>query len=268
MPLPGWPIRPSTAVDGLRDATNVGAALGWGLLAASSVLLGGLFALWVTVGRRTLGLLMAFGAGVLVSAVAYELVEDAFDVAGGGGTVALGMLAGALAFYAGDALIDRMGGNDRKRSSGRQVAAASASGLAISLGIVLDGIPESVVLGLTLLDGSGVSLAMLAAVFLSNLPEGVAATTGLRTGGWSGRRILLLWAVVTLMSGIASLAGYAFASSASGTTIALVNSFAAGAILTMLADTMMPEAFEHGGRTVGLFTTCGFLVAFAISSLE
>jgi ZIP family zinc transporter len=208
---------------------------------------------------------MAFGAGVLISAVAYELVGEAFETSKGAGGVALGLFAGCATFSIGDALIDRMGGEMRKRSGGEQ---ASGSGLAIVLGIVLDGIPESIVIGLSLLAGEGVSAAVLAAVFLSNLPEAVSATTGLSKAGWTQRRVLGLWVLVTAVAGLASLAGYAWLENASVNTIAFVLAFAGGAVLTMLADTMMPEAFEHGGKLVGVFTTIGFAIAFAISSLE
>ena len=136
------------------------------------------------------------------------------------------------------------------------------------LGIVLDGIPESAVIGLGLLEGAGVSVAMLAAVFLSNLPEAIAATTGLVSGGWKRGRILGLWVVVAVVSGLASLLGYMLFDSASPAVLAFVLAFAAGAILTMLADTMMPEAFEHGGKLVGLLTTFGFGLAFALTLLE
>jgi ZIP family zinc transporter len=243
----------------------VAGAFGWGFLAASSLIVGGLLAIWFRIGERPLGLVMAFGSGVLISAVAYELVLDAVDTSAGGEGVALGLLAGALTFYAGDSAIGRMGGANRKRSEG---AGEESSGLAITLGIVLDGIPESIVIGLTLIGGGGVSIAVLAAVFLSNLPEAMAATTGLGKGGWSRERILGLWVVLAIVSGLAAMAGFGIFDSASATSIAFVEAFAAGAILTMLADTMMPEAFKHGGKLVGLFTTLGFLVAFALSALE
>jgi ZIP family zinc transporter len=243
----------------------MGAAFGWGLLAASSLLIGGLLVLRVRVGDRLLGLIMAFGAGVLISAVAYELVDEAFTTSRGAGGIALGLLAGALVFFLGDAIIDRLGGSDRKSMDGKQEAGTA---LAIVLGIVLDGIPESAVIGLTLLEGGSVGAAMLVAVFLSNLPEAIAATTGLRTAGWRTRNVLGLWLVVMLVSALASLAGYGLFGDASPSTIAFVLSFAAGAILTMLADTMMPEAFARGGKLVGLATTVGFGLAFAISALE
>src|SRR5215203_748232 len=243
----------------------MGEALAWGLIAASSLLLGGLLALRRPIGLRPLGLIMAFGAGVLISAVAYELVEEAFSIAGGSGAVALGLFAGAFTFYLGDLAIDRFGGEGRKSAAGAQDA---GSALAIVLGTVLDGIPESIVLGLSLLGGGGVSVAMLAAVFLSNLPEALSSTVGLSNSGWGRREILGLWVVVTIVSGISALAGYALFDGASVATIAFVQAFAGGALLTMLADTMMPEAFRYGGKQVGLVTTLGFALAFFITTLE
>jgi ZIP family zinc transporter len=243
----------------------MGAAFGWGLFAGSSLILGGILALVLPIRERLLGLIMAFGAGVLISAVAYELVAEAFQTSAGNGSLALGLGTGALTFFVGDAVIDRMGGEGRKKMHG---TAGAGSALAIVLGIVLDGIPESAVIGLGLLEGTGVSVAVLAAVFLSNLPESIAATTGLVAGGWTHSRILGLWVLVTLVSGLASLLGYAVFNSAGPSALAFVLAFAGGAILTMLADTMMPEAFEHGGKLVGLMTTLGFGLAFALSVLE
>jgi zinc transporter, ZIP family len=237
----------------------------WGILAGSSLVVGGLVAIALPLSRRALGLIMAFGAGVLISAVSFELVEEAAHTSTGDGGVGAGLLLGAAVFFIGDLFIDRRGGAGRKASSGGQ---STESGMAIVLGIVLDGIPESFVLGLTVLEAGKVSAAFLVAVYLSNLPEAIAATTGLVSSGWSRSRVLGLWVVVTVVSGLAALAGYALLDTATPSTIAFVLAFAGGAILTMLADTMMPEAFEHGGRLVGLFTTAGFGLAFLISSLE
>ena len=159
----------------------------WGLFASSSLIIGGVLALTLTIRERLLGWIMAFGAGVLISAVAFELVAEAYETAAGSGSLALGLAAGALTFFVGDALIDRMGGDKRKSM---QRTAGTGSALAIVLGIVLDGIPESAVIGLGLLEGTGVSVAVIAAVSLSNLPEAIAATTGLRSGGWPSRTIM------------------------------------------------------------------------------
>jgi len=241
------------------------ASFAWGFAAAATLIVGGAFALRFPVGERALGMVMAFGSGVLISAVAFELVQEAFDKAGGGGSVALGLVAGSVVFYTGDTLIDRIGGGDRKHSGGRQ---AEGSALAIVLGIVLDGIPESIVLGLTIVVSGSVSAAFLVAVALSNVPEAIAASTGLAKAGWAERRILGLWSLVAVVSGLAALFGFVAFDSAPAGTVAFVLSFAGGAILTMLADTMMPEAFEHGGKLVGLVTTLGFGLAFAISALD
>jgi len=240
-------------------------ALWWGAFASSSLVIGCLFALRVRVDRLLLGLVMGFGAGVLLSAVAFELVEEAFNTSGLLTDVATGLFAGCAVYTVGDAVIDRLGGADRKSMEG---AGAGGSALAIVLGTVLDGIPESAVLGLTILEGGTVSVAMLAAVFLSNLPEAVAATSGLKASGWTSPRVLLLWAGIVAVSALASVAGYGLFDSASPSVVAFVLAFAGGAILTMLADTMMPEAFANGGKWVGVVTTLGFATAFAISAFE
>ena len=208
---------------------------------------------------------MAFGAGVLISAVAFDLVEEAVGKSSGHGWVVGGLFAGCLVFFGGDWLIDHFGGSARKDADGGQ---ESGSALAIVLGSVLDGIPESMVIGLTIFEGGAVGAAYLAAVFISNLPEAISSTSGLVTSGWKKARILWMWIAIAVISGLASLAGYGLFQDSSPDTVAFVLAFAAGAILTMLADTMMPEAFEHGGKLVGVVTTLGFAVAFTIHTLD
>jgi ZIP family zinc transporter len=243
----------------------MGEALFWGLVASSSLVLGGLVGMYVRMSPQWIGVIMAFGAGVLISAVAYELVGEAVDTAAGGGGVALGLFAGALTFFTGDVLIERLGGQD---SAADGDEAAGGSALSIVLGTVLDGIPETAVLGLSLLTGEGVSVAVLAAVFLSNLPEAIAATTGLVDAGWTRARVLGMWALVAVVCALAALVGYALLDGAPPRTVAIVLAFAGGAVLTMLADAMMPEAFQRGGKLAGLATTFGFALAFAISELQ
>lgn len=244
--------------------SGFGGAFVWGAIAASSLLIGALIVTWRPVRQNVLGLVMAFGGGVLISAVAYELVAEALDTGEEYWPIAAGLAAGALTFFVGDWYIDRMGGDNRKRSNQEE----GGSSLSLTLGIVLDGIPESITIGLTLLAGEGVSAAMLAAVFMSNLPESMAATTGFQKSGRSRAFIFGLWIAVIGVSGLASLAGYVLLDTASDTTVAFVLAFAGGAVLTMLADTMMPEAHEYGGRLVGLLTTLGFAVSAAIVALE
>jgi zinc transporter, ZIP family len=241
------------------------AAFGWGLLAASSLVIGALIALRFHIGFRVTGLIMAFGSGVLISAVAFDLVEDASNESSGHGAVITGIFAGCLVFFAGDWLIDRAGGGERKDATGGQ---DNGSPLAIVLGTVLDGIPESMVIGLTIYQGGAVGAAYLIAVFISNLPEAISSTSGLVSSGWKTSRILSMWIAIAVVSGLASLAGYGLFQHASPELVAFVLTFAAGAILTMLADTMMPEAYEHGGKLVGVLTTVGFAVAYAIHLLD
>jgi len=239
-------------------------ALGAGLVAGSSLLVGGLIALVRTPREHTLGLIMAFGAGVLISAVAYDLVLEAVTVSGGAG-IPLGIAAGALTFFVGDSMIERAGGGKRKRL---RKADDVGSPKAEVLGIVLDGVPESIALGLTLLAGEGVSVALIAAVFLSNVPEAMAATSGLTASGIARGRVMALWALIAALSGIAALVGYGLLAEASPAVVAFILAFAAGAVVTMLADTMMPEAFGQGGHVAGLVTTLGFAIAFTIAYLE
>jgi ZIP family zinc transporter len=208
---------------------------------------------------------MAFGSGVLISAIAFDLVEEAAAKTSGEGALVFGMFTGCAVFFVGDWLIDRFGGSERKDAAGGQ---EGGSPLAIVLGTVLDGIPESIVIGLTIFEGGAVGAAFLAAVFISNLPESISSTSGLVSSGWKKARILWMWIVIALVSGLASLAGYGLFQDSSPDTVAFVLAFAAGAILTMLADTMMPEAFEHGGKLVGVVTTLGFVIAFAIHTVE
>jgi ZIP family zinc transporter len=227
--------------------------------------IGALVALFFRISLSAIGLIMGFGAGVLISAVAFDLVEEAADIASGHGAVIAGIFVGCGVFFGGDWLIDRSGGANRKQAEGAQEDGAA---LAIVLGTVLDGIPESMVIGLTIFQGGAVGAAYLTAVFISNLPESISSTAGLTAGGWKKARVLWLWIAIALISGLSSLAGYGLFQHSSPDTVAFVLAFAAGAILTMLADTMMPEAYEHGGRLVGVVTTLGFATAFVIHTLD
>jgi zinc transporter, ZIP family len=232
-------------------------AMAWSLLGASSLLLGALAAFFLPIGKRLLGMIMAFGAGVLISAVAYELVEEAVVTAAHSFAIAAGFALGAVVFYAGTLVISA-------RFSG---PTGATGGLAIVLGAVLDGIPESVVIGASLLTGDQASVAVIVAVFLSNIPESIAASSDLVEGGWTRGRILALWGAVVVTSTLAAGLGYVLLQDASGTWIAGIQAFAGGAILTMLADEMLPEAFEYAkhNKSVGLAVAFGFAVAASLS---
>ena len=242
----------------------MGQAFLYGLIGASSLVVGALISIRWSIAPKPLGIVMAFGAGILISSVSFELVQEAVDTSGGTGGVGAGLLAGALTFFLGDLAIDRFGGEDRKDADGRQ---ASGNALAIVLGTVLDGLPESIVLGVGLVTTTGSSPAFLIAVFISNLPEAIAATTGLRSSGWRSSSLLLMWSTIAIVSALAAAVGYAVFDTASPSLTAFVLAFAGGALLTMLADSMMPEAYEHAGPLVGVVTTIGFGVGFWMGSL-
>ena len=237
----------------------------WAFVGAASLLVGGVIACWFQLSKTTLGIIMAFGAGVLISAVSYELVFEAIQMQTDGGWAAIGFFSGAFIFFFADNIIEKMGAGNRKA-----IGATHQSSLVIPLvlGIILDGIPESVVIGLSILEGGVVSIGMLVAVFISNIPEAVAGTAGMRAGGWSRSKILFLWLFIALVCAAASAMGYTLLGGLSPNWLALVNTFAAGAILMMLANTMIPEAYKHGGKLAGVFTVLGFAVAVWVVVLE
>lgn len=236
-------------------------AFGWGALGASALLVGALIAYLLSPSRGVIAVVMALGTGLLIGSVSFELVDDALqhqDVA----WVALMVLLGAAVFTVGDWLLRRRGGGERKDPGGAQ---AEGSPLAIVLGSVLDGIPESYVLGLTVLQG-GVSLALLVAVVLSNLPEGMSSSSGLKAAGWPRGRVVAMWSAVVVVSALASAAGYATLDPASGQTGALVEAFAGGALLAMLANSLLPEAYDVEGVFTGPLVVVGFAVSLALSA--
>jgi len=246
-------------------------AAAWGAIGASTLLLGALLAFAFDLPARIRGLILAFGAGALFGAVAYELFEEAVNVADAGLTVLVGFAIGALVFFVGSVAIDRMGSTrqgDDGLPDGQRLASRRdprTDGLAVLLGTVLDGIPESIVLGASLIGGAGVGIPVLVAIAISNVPEGLSATEDLTAAGFARRRIVGLWTNVVVASTVAAGLGFALLSAAGPDVTAFVDAFAAGAILTMLAESMIPEANEVGGRAVGLATALGFAVAASLS---
>jgi zinc transporter, ZIP family len=227
----------------------MGAALGYGALAASSLVIGALLGLARDWHPRAVGSVLAFGAGALISAVSYDLVEEGAQL-GGPGTIGIGLAIGALTYFGADLALER-------RSSG--------GGTALALGAFLDGIPEQLVLGIGLATGEGVSVSLLVAIFVSNLPEAIGSATDMRAGGESAATIRRLWLAVAALCTLATVGGFAAADAVSDDLKAVINGFAAGALLVMLIDSMIPEASNKGGRAAGLVTVLGFAVAFALS---
>jgi zinc transporter, ZIP family len=240
----------------------VGEAFWWGAVGASALLAGALIAYLAAPGPRVIATVMAVGTGVLIGAVSFTLVDEALAT----GTVAqvgILVLIGAGVFAVGDWMIERRGGGDRKDPSGAQ---AGGSPLAIVLGSVLDGIPESFVLGLTVLQGS-VNVSLLAGIVLSNLPEGIASSSGLRIAGWTRRKVLVMWTAVMMASATSAAAGYVFLDPQPGAAGAMAQGFAAGALLAMVTDTMLPEAYAVEGVWTGPLVVAGFALSIVLAAL-
>lgn len=242
----------------------------WGLLGGSALLLGAAVAYFASLPQRLIAAVMAAGSGVLISAVAFDLMDEAY-AKGGFDSTSIGFLGGAAIYTAANIYISRRGAKHRKRSGSNpdqsQQSASEGSGLAIAVGALLDGIPESVVIGVSLLSGDGVSLVTVAAVFLSNVPEGLSSAAGMHKAGRRAAYIFGVWGAIALLSGAAALIGNVALAGASPELIAATTAVAAGAILAMLADTMIPEAFETAHEYAGLITVAGFLCAFVLSKL-
>lgn len=240
----------------------------WGLFAGGALVVGAAVAWFVRVPRDVVATVMAFGAGVLISALAFDLVDQAAAKGGLAATVT-GFLGGAVVYVALNVLLARRGAGHRKRSGHQQPSETDqpGSGAAIAIGALLDGIPESVVLGLSLLSGNGVGVAVLVAIFISNLPEGLSSAAGMKNGGRGARYVFGVWIGIAAVSGMAGLLGCLLLQGASPVLIAVITATAAGAILAMLADTMIPEAFERTHLYTGLIATIGFMVSFGVERL-
>jgi ZIP family zinc transporter len=240
----------------------MGAALAWGAIATSSLVFGALLGIARTWPGRLIGLVLAFGAGALISAVSFELAAEGIEAAGTR-PVAIGLALGALTYFVCDLVIERRASGGRAGARG----ARGEAGAALALGAFLDGIPEQLVLGIGLAAGEGVSIGLLVAIYVSNLPEAIGSASGMRAAGHSRARISGLWVGVAVLCTIATGAGYALADATAGDFKGAVNGFAAGALVVMLIDSMIPEARESSGRIAGLAATLGFALATGLSAL-
>ena len=241
----------------------------WGLVAGAALIVGAALGYGVRINRRLIAAVMAFGSGVLISTLSFDLIDEAYH-RGGFDAVAFGFLGGAAIYTALNLWLARAGAKHRKRSGKQQPSEAEdpGSGLAIALGALLDGIPESMVIGLSLLHGGAVSRVAVAAVFISNIPEGLASSAGMRQAHRSAAYVFGVWGGIAVISGLAALAGYVLFAGTSPDLVAGTTAVAAGAILAMLSDTMMPEAFAEAHDMAGLITVLGFLLAFVMSKLQ
>jgi zinc transporter, ZIP family len=230
----------------------MGAALGWGALAASSLVIGAALGIARRWPNALIGVVLGFGAGALISAVSFDLAQEGAQI-GGPGALAVGLGAGAVTYFLLDRALEK---------------GAGSAGVGLALGAFLDGVPEQLVLGIGLASGEGVSVGLLAAIFVSNLPEAIGSSTDMRAARRSSGQIIRLWIAVAVVCTLATVGGFAIADTASGDLKAAIDGFAAGALLVMLIDSMIPDAVRKGGRIVGLVTVLGFAVAAGLSGIS
>lgn len=242
----------------------------WGGLAASSLLVGAAVGASRPGSRRLVGLALAFGAGALIAAVSFELALDGLRL-GGTTPVATGLAVGALSYYLADRVLERRTGpgtaGGGEAAGQMRIPDRAGLGGALALGSVLDGIPEQAVLGIGLAVGPGISLSLILAVIVSNLPEALGAAAAMRQAGHTGTQVAWLWLVVALACAAATPLGYALASVATPAWNGAMNGFAAGAVLVMLIDSMIPAAAARAGAAAGLATVLGFAIAAGLSPL-
>ena len=246
---------------------NVGDAIAaclWGLLSGGALILGAALGWFADLGRREVAWIMAFGSGILISAIAFDIMDDAFTT---GGLVASagGFLLGAVIFTIGSELLAHAGARDRMRSTRTSNGRDGRSAGAVTLGTIIDGIPEAIVIGVSLIDGNGVALAAVIAIFLSNIPEALSSSVGMKAAGRTPRYVFGLWAGITLISGGFSLLGYLVVSQFAPEWVAFIQAIAGGALIAMIADAMIPEAFAETHELTGFIAALGFLGGFALS---
>jgi zinc transporter, ZIP family len=243
-------------------------ATAWGFIAGSALLLGAAIGYLAKLPRRLIAAVMAFGSGVLISALSFDLMNEAYK-RGGFDSTAFGFIGGAALYTLANWYIARQGGKHRKRSGDQQPSEAenNGSGLAIAIGALLDGIPESIAIGVSMIEGGSVSAVTVAAIFISNIPEALSSSSGMKNAHRSPGYIFGVWSGIAVISALASLVGYVLFRNLSVEVIAATTAVAAGAILAMLADTMMPEAFDEAHNFAGLITVLGFLAAFGLTKI-
>lgn len=240
----------------------------WGLLAGAGLVLGAAIAFFAELPHRLIAAVMGFGGGVLIAVVSVDLIVMAFEDGGALPTIC-GFLLGAAVFSGINWLLAKRGAQHRNRCGGcveqPTESGTKGSGLAIAVGAVLDGVPESMVIGISLLGGEKVGIGLVAGFFLANVPQGLSSASGMKKAGRSGTYIFALWVGIALVSGIAAATGNFVLGDVGPKLPAAILAFAAGGVLAMLAETMIPEAFEDAQPFIGLITVVGFLSSFLLT---
>lgn len=267
-------------------------ALLLGAIGSSALIIGGVAGAYWRAPMRITGVLLAFASGTLISALAFELFPEAVEI-GGLVPAGVGLVTGAVTFavintwldawvaqgagdphavpVASDEVADALSGAEAQQTERVEEVANKGNALAVGLALVaavtLDGVPENAALGVSVAAGeAGGSVALLVAIFASNFPESLAGAVAMRRGGRSPAFCIGIWFITAVLLTLAAVGGLAAVSAVGNVQLAFALAFAGGAVLASLADTLMPEAFEHGRPLNSLATTGGFLLSFVLSS--
>jgi zinc transporter, ZIP family len=255
----------------MKKMSTIFQSLLWGFIASIPLLLGSLLASFVRLPKSIIATIMAFGSGVLIAALAFSLIEEAFSLSQSIPSVITGFALGGLSYTIANYILNKKSKGQirrRKRSHGDMAGGGrEASGLSLLVGSVMDNIPENMALGISLVTGGTVNIVLIAAIFISNFPEGLASTEGMKINGKSIKYIISIWSVAIIIGTLSTAIGFSLLSKMNSYVISIAISYAAGAILVMLAESMIPEAYEEGGMKIGIATMIGFVVAFILGKL-
>ena len=236
-------------------------AMFYGFITGLPLIAGAIITKFYTFKEKPIGMIMAFGSGVLIAVVAFSLMSEAYHL-GGIIPVSIGFVGGAALFSWGNHTVNKRGAKNRKRCYGPEVGGGKSSGTALALGSLMDNIPESFAIGVSLLSAGSVSTALLVGIIISNFPESSAGAQAMKITGRTQKYIFKTWGGIAAINIVAAAIGFIVISQLGPEIQALTLGIAGGAILAMLAETMMPEAYESGGYHISLATVAGFLIAF------
>ncbi|WP_456274636.1 ZIP family metal transporter [Bacillus sp. AK031] len=236
----------------------------WGGITSLSLFIGALMGIYLKIPKKIVAYIMAFGTGLIIGSATFDLLSEAQ-----GNAylllITLMFLLGALIFTIFEMIIAKKGGNERKRSKKNPHGHA---GLAIYVGTIMDAIPESIIIGVSFIGTQPIQWVFILAIFISNLPESLSSSIGLKMDDYSVRKILFLWGSVVVLSSLSSMLGYIFLQGASESISYLIGAFGAGGLMAMVSSTMLPEAFEQGGPVVGFISSVGIILSYILTNLH